>query len=323
MTSTPDANSGPARAEKRPPANTEQRKEGFFESFFRKAIEDSTAVLTPFLPAEELVGGSVPHVLGTEDEAVWNAAAQSCGTERVHYCYTVSEGRCWYIATPSSSLASHPDTWCPLAAALPGNSEYWDRQTVYLFERDGAAGALRWDQETGRMQIFLGASRTLLPRIQSMEANFVTVNPEVAKPVPWKNMALRQEKLSRVLIKVLFSAGIGVTVFSLLIWAGAYALANTLAPRLDKAREITNEATNKLLEEAANALQTNTDHHLARIIELLNQTSGFGGVLIKYEVKADNSVEWEALIPSAVQPGQLQAVAQGMEDGRVKVRGNR
>ena len=72
------------------------------------------------------------------------------------------------------------------------------------------------------------------------------------------------------------------------------------------------------MADAANALQTNTDAHLARIIELLNTTSTFGGVLTKYEVKPDNSVEWTALLPSAVQPGQLQATATGMApDGRI------
>lgn len=278
------------------------------------------SILQPFLPSE-LIGGSIPYVAGTEDEGVWNAAAQACGTERVHYCYTIEEGRCWYLAAPSSSLASDPDSWCPLAAALPGNSEYWDRQTVYIFEQEGTAGALRWDQETGRLQIFLGVSRTILPRIQSMEANFVTINPEVAKAVPWKNRALNQERLSRVLVKYLFFMGAGVTALALLVWVGAYALANSLTPKLDKAKQVTVDTTNALMMNAANALQSNTDQHLVRIIELLNMTSSFGGVLTRYEVKPDNSVEWTALIPSAVQPGQLQAVAVGMEEGRVKVKG--
>lgn len=276
--------------------------------------------LKPFLPSE-LVGGSIPYIPGTEDEGVWNAAAQACGTERVHYCYTVDEGRCWYLATPSAALGSDPNSWCPLAAALPGNSEYWDRQTVYIYESEGTAGALRWDQETGRLQIYLGVSRTILPRIQSMEANFVTINAEAAKPVPWKNMALNQERLSRTLVKGLFYMGALATAFSLLVWAGAYQMANSMTPKLTEARAITQRATEALMRDAANALQSNTDAHLARIIELLNMTSSFGGVLTRYEVKPDNSVEWTALIPGAVPPGQLQAKAEGMEDGRVKVKG--
>jgi len=279
------------------------------------------AALKPHMP-QELIGGSIPYIAGKEDEGVWNAAAQACGTERVHYCYTIDEGRCWYLATPSAALASDPDSWCPLAAALPGNSEYWDRQTVYIYESEGQTGALRWDQETGRLQIYLGASRTILPRIQSMEANFVTVNVETAKPVPWRNRALNQEKLSRWLVKGMFYAGAASLAFSMLVWVGAYSVANSLTPKLDAARKLTTKATDALMTDATNALLTNTDTHLARVIELLDTTGSFGGVLTRYEVKPDNSVEWTALLPSAVQPSQLQATAVGITpDGRIEVKG--
>ena len=75
-------------------------------------------------------------------------------------------------------MASFPDSWCPLAAALPGNSEFWDKETVYIYEHEGLASALRWDGETKRMQVFIGPSRSILPRIQSMDANFVTISAE-------------------------------------------------------------------------------------------------------------------------------------------------
>jgi len=287
----------------------------------RLTEETPLSELRPYLPPEDLVGGSIPYIPGFEDEGVWNAAAQACGTERVHYSYTVDEGRVWYLAVPSSSLANHPDTWCPLVAALPGNSEYWDRQSIYLYEQEGAAAALKWDKDTGRMQVFLGASRTLLPRLQSMEGNIAVINPETAKHVAWKNMALHRERLSRALIKVLFALAIAATAFSLLVWAGAYAMLSVAKPKLAAAQEASKTATNQLMIDAASALQSNTDQHMARIIELLNMTSSFGGVLIRYEVKPDGGVEWEALVPSAVQPGQLNATAQGIEDGRVRVKG--
>lgn len=278
--------------------------------------------LRPFLPPD-LIGGSIPYVPGKEDEGVWNAAAQACGTERVHYCYTVDDNRVWYLATPSSAMGSDPFSWCPLAAALPGNSEYWDRQTVYIYESEGTAGALRWDQETGRLQIYLGVARTILPRIQSMDANFVTINPEAAKPVPWKNRALNQERLSRALVKGLFLTGISTIAVSFLIWIGAYSVASSTTPDLSKAKALSQSATEELMTRATGALQANTDRHLARIIELLNMTASFGGVLTRYEVKPDDTVEWTALVPSAVQPKQLDAEAMGMEGGRVKVRGTR
>jgi hypothetical protein len=93
--------------------NAEKIQQPNKPTLFDKLAGDSAYVpesLTPVLP-NELVGGSVPYITGMEEEAVWNAAAQACGTERVHYIYTVENNRCWYLALPSSALASYPHCW--------------------------------------------------------------------------------------------------------------------------------------------------------------------------------------------------------------------
>lgn len=289
----------------------------------RQGASAAVLQLSPFLP-NELVGGSVPAVPGREEESVWNAAAQACGTERVHFCYTINEGRCWYLAAPSSALASNPDSWCPLAAALPGNSEFWDKQTVYLYEQEGAAGAIRWDSDSGRMQVYLGASRTILPKIQSMEANFVTISADGATPVPWFSRALNQERLSRLTVKVLLYSGLGVTIVAFLFWIGGYAMTNIVQPRLDEAKEVTRKAANQLMEQASNALQSNAYAHMSRVQELLDTLMSFGGTLVRYEVKGGGKVEWEALVPRALEGNlsQLKGTPVGLEkDGRLRIKG--
>ncbi|MEM7741415.1 MAG: glutathione S-transferase N-terminal domain-containing protein, partial [Pseudomonadota bacterium] len=173
-----------------------------------------------------------------------------CGTEKIHFVYSVWEGRCWYLAAPSSTLSSNPDSWCPLAAALPGNEEFWDKETVYLYDNDGTAAALRWDQETGRMQVFSGASRTILPRIQSLEANFVSIDAENTKPVPWKNRALNQEKLARWTIKGLFLSGLGVLLTGLSFVAMFQFLIMQETPDLIDIKRQTQNATTDLLLQA-------------------------------------------------------------------------
>ncbi len=283
--------------------------------------------LYPYLPGE-MVGGSIPHVPGTEDEAVWNAASQATGTERVHYVYTVEDGRVWYLACPSSSLASNPDSWCPLAAALPGNSEYWDRETVYLYEQEGVASALRWDPETGRMQVFLGAARTLLPRIQSMDANFVTINADVAQVVPWKNRQLRTEKLSRASAMALLYVGLAVCVVSVTILFSQYLIVNTVKRDLSRVKTDTEMASTSLMLNAVNALQSDTIKHMVRIQELLDYLSRIDGTLVKYEIDRGR-VNWEALVPqsfsncSGTRLGSCQ-ILPGLEaDGRVRIQGTR
>lgn len=279
--------------------------------------------LSPYLPSE-LVGGSVPYVAGTEEEAIWNAASQACATEKVHFTYTIEDKRCWYIATPSSSLASNPDSWCPLSAALPGNSEYWDKETVYIYEQEGLASALRWDPETGRMQVFLGAGRTLLPRIQSMDANFVTINAEMAEKVPWKNRALMSEKLSRAAAKTLLIVGLFANFLILGFFIFQYILTASVNRDLLKVKDETSRVSQKMMLEAYNALQSDSIKHMVRIQELLDELRTIDGTLIKYEVNG-KKVTWIALIPPAYGQGVGSIrgkVLPGIEkDGRVRLQG--
>jgi len=281
--------------------------------------------LSPYLPSE-MIGGFVPHVAGMEEEAVWNAASQACGTEKVHYTYTIDEGKCWYLACPSAALASNPDSWCPLAAALPGNSEYWDQETVYLYEQEGLASALRWDPDTKRMQVYLGAARTLLPKIQSMDANFVTVNPEIADIIPWKNRNLNTERLSRAASKVLLLSGIllSLVIFSLL--AFQYLLTNTVERDLAAVKKDTQRTSQQLMIKAYDALQSDTIKHMVRIQELLDELKTVDGTLVKYQVTG-NQVNWEVLLPPAYGQGvgSLRGKVQpGIEpDGRVRVKGTK
>ncbi len=287
--------------------------------------------LSPYLP-QELIGGAVPHISGSEEEAVWNAASQACGTEKVHFVYSTDRGRCWYLACPSSSLASAPDSWCPLAAALPGNSEFWDRETVYLYEQEGLASALRWDPDTGRMQVFLGAARTLLPRMQSMDANFVTINPDLADAVPWRNRMLHTEKLSRAAAMALLYVGLGVNLLILLFLIFQYILTNTTVTKLDAVELQTQKASQDLMVTAYNALQSDSIKHMVRIQEMLDELAKIDGTLVKYSVEG-GKVTWDVLVPQAYGLamaskdytgtiiGQVQPNLE--PDGRVRIRGNR
>lgn len=279
--------------------------------------------LQPFLP-QELIGGAIPHIPGTEEEAVWNAASQACGTEKVHYVYSTEGGRLWYLACPSSALASAPDSWCPLASALPGNSEYWDKETVYLYEQEGVASALRWDPETGRMQVFLGAARTLLPRMQSMDANFVTVNPDLADVVPWKNKTLRTEKLSRASAMLLLLVGIAINLIIFLFLLFQFVLTNTTVKELTKVKAETDRASQQLMVNAYNALQSDSIRHMVRIQEMLDELGKIDGTLVKYSVEG-KTVTWDVLVPPAYGQGVgtiKGEVQPGLEpDGRVRIRG--
>lgn len=278
----------------------------------------------PYLPVE-LIGGSIPYIPGTEREAVWNAATHALGTERVAFTYTIYDSRCWYLAVPSSALASHPTSWCPLAAALPGNSEYWDRQTVYIYEQDGIAAAIRWDPETGKMQVITGASRTILPRVQSMDANFVNIDEDKAEKVLWTNLALNQERLARLTTRFLVFSGVFVTLSALGFWAFSNMMTALIEPDLTDAKSKVQVETAKLIGEASKALKSESHAHLMNLQQLLDALKQVGGTLVRYEVAKDGKADWEALVPRAVdaaQIGRFKSEPQELEkDGRMRIKG--
>ncbi|MCB9984247.1 MAG: hypothetical protein H6864_00990 [Micavibrio sp.] len=281
--------------------------------------------LDPFLPSE-LVGGSLPYVPGMEDESVWNAASQACATEKVHYVYSIEEDRIWYLACPSSVMVSNPDSWCPLASALPGNSEFWDKQTVYIYEKEGAAGALRWDQETSRMQIYLGASRSILPKIQSMDANFITINDQIADIVPWRSRQLRTEQLSRATARILLFSGLAVSLVLMAFIAVQYIMINFLDRNLQTVKDQTEATSVKLLNDARDLSRNEVSEYTFRIQQLLDDLTKIDGTLVRFEV-AKGKMEWEALVPAAYSTGIMsirgQAQPEIEKDGRVRVKGNR
>ncbi len=319
----PDSASVPADAADDAPQKIPQKPKPTLPDRFSGEARYFNESLTPYLPGE-LIGGGIPYVPGMEDEAVWNAASQACATEKVHYVYTIEGERVWYLACPSTSLASAPDSWCPLAAALPGNSEFWDKQSVYIYEKDGLASALRWDVETGRLQIFFGAARTILPRIQSMEANFITINPQIADVVPWKNRQLRSEQLSRGTARMLVLSGIVVSLGLLGFMFLQYVGLNLMNRNLEAVREESETASMDLLQKASNLSQNDVLKHTARLQQLLDDLGQIDGTLVRYEVKGGR-LEWEALVTAGYSKGVLsiQGTAQpGIEpDGRIRMKG--
>ncbi|HBR69093.1 MAG TPA: hypothetical protein DEA55_06945 [Rhodospirillaceae bacterium] len=191
-----------------------------------------------------------------------------------------------------------------------------------MYEQEGIASALRWDPETGRMQVFLGAARTILPRIQSMDANFVSVNPEVAEIVPWKNRNLRTEKLSRATARTLMFSGLAVALVAGLLLVFSFISVNMVERNLGKVKMATDKASTDLMVNAYNAMQSDTIKHMVRIQEILDSLAKVDGTLVRYEVKG-GQVEWEALLPPAFAQ-EYGTVQQGLEkDGRVRVKATR
>jgi hypothetical protein len=157
----------------------------------------------------------------------------------------------------------------------------------------------------------------------------VTINPELADIVPWKNRQLATEKLSRASSMALLFTGIGITLIIFLFLVFQFILTNTLSRNLQKVREETDQATNTLILGAYQALQSDSIKHMVRIQEMLDELGKIDGTLVKYQVE-NGQVLWEVLMPqtyvntpSGTIKGEVVVTNTKEPDGRVRVRGTR
>jgi hypothetical protein len=154
-----------------------------------------------------------------------------------------------------------------------------------------------------------------------MDANFVTVNPEMADVIPWRSRALMTEKLSRATARMLLISGMIVALIASLILFFNYVAINMLNRNLESVRISTDNATNELMLKSYSAMQSDTIKHMVRIQEILDSLAKVDGTLVKYDVTGGN-VEWQALIPPAF--AKDFGEAQGLEgDGRVRIKSNK
>jgi hypothetical protein len=262
-------------------------------------IADFKEDYAPYLPVE-LIAGEVPYIAGFERDTVWNAASQACGTEKVNFTYAVDvkNDKVTYLACPTSTLASNPDSWCPLVAALPGNPEFIDKQTVYVYEQDASTAAMRWSEETNRIQLFVGASRTILPKIQSMDTNFVTIGQDNPHVIPWKNTQLKTEKLARALIRAITLSGIALSSILLVILMFSSLSLTFTKKDLSQLERDNKKASTTLIETSYKAMHSDILSHNVRVQQLIDDLPKFDGTLVKYEV-SKGKVIWEALINDA------------------------
>lgn len=284
--------------------------------------------LTPFIP-DEIVGGSVPYFPGIEREAVMNAAAQACATDRVHFTYTIAHGRCWYLATRSALLASAPDSWCPLALALPQEDVPQENNAIYVYSHGAMTAALQCDMDRHHLQVYLGKSRLMLPGLLKKGDPIYDVPTEDALPRPWINEQLRRDRASQGAARFLLNSGLATGALTVII-GSAVALSPVLMnPEVEQVRLKTIQATNKTLRDAQGQFANAAILHMHRIQELLDALVTVKGTLVRYEVKGGAAVEWEALVPydfaSGDNPiiGDVSVIGEIDDDGRVRIRGNK
>jgi hypothetical protein len=113
-------------------------------------------------------------------------------------------------------------------------------------------------------------------------------------------------------------SGMAVAMIATLVLIFNFLFINFVQRDLSDVRTQTEQASNDLMINAYNAMQSDTIRHMVRVQELLDQLAAVDGTLVKYDVQG-KKVEWQALIPPAF--AQDYGTPQGLApDGRARVK---
>ncbi len=277
------------------------------------ADEAQTATLKEYYFPAEIIGGCAPLVRGNEQDIAWHAAAEACDTERVHLCWRGAEGRVWYLAVRSADLSSHPATWCPFTALLPGMPEAKPAPIVYTFFSEETATMMSVGTDT--LQIHRGTPSVIRAKAEKVarelgSAAIFDLIPDVIlkmTPVPWTSLSLLEDRVRRLLSVLLVLAAMGTMTLAFAIWLLASMTLLTYRSDLDATKKRNEEAALALLQSAASVSASPLRQILADFTVVDEGLVKLGGFLEHYKIENDQ-VRWRALVPSGITADNITAL---------------
>ena len=253
----------------------------------------------------DMIGGTCPRIAGEEEELVWNAAAEACDTERVHVVWQSVDSRVWYLATRSSELASHPNTWCPFASVLPGMKDAAPPPACYTHYADESASMMLVTSES--LQIYRGTSLVVRAKAERSareigDAPIIELVPDKIlqlTPIPWYSLSLFEDRARRILAAVSVFAALGMAVLSFVIWLLASMSLISAKHDLSAIMARTQDKTMELMQMSEKLRASPMREQLSKFSELNDSLITLDGFLEVYEIK-DGKTRWRAIVPANV-----------------------
>ncbi len=266
------------------------------------AESGSGLVQTYHFPGE-LIGGSSPLVKGEEEALAWQAAAEACDSERIHFVWRAQEGRVWYLAVRSQDLASFPRSWCPFASLLPGMPDARPAPVIYTFFSDEAAALMAVDKDS--LQIIRGTPSIIRAKAERMAremngAGVVDLQPDVIvklKAVEWESLSLLEDRARRFLGALSVVSGLLVTAGAFFVWFMASIAQITYHADLDDLRQRSTKASYELQQSALVLRASGMRQQIAAFNRINDGLVGLQGWLKLYLIKG-NAVKWWAVVPA-------------------------
>lgn len=265
-------------------------------------VTGADALIQTYYFPPELIGGSSPLVKGEEEQLAWQAAAEACDSERVHFVYRVHNERVWFLAVRSADLASHSKSWCPFASLLPGMIDARPAPVIYTFYSDEAASLMAVDNDT--LQIIRGTSSVIRAKAEKMSrewqnAEMVDLVPDriaTFKAVEWDSLSMREERARRFFAFVSVTAAVITTLVAVFIWFSASLVQLTYNTALKEVQDRTSSAVIQLQQTAMQLRTSDLREQLSNFNKLNEGLVGVQGWLKMYLIR-DNNVKWWAVVP--------------------------
>lgn len=275
-----------------------------------------------FFPVE-LIGGCCPRVPGEEMDIVWNAAAEAADSERVHIFWQSIKDKVWFLAVPSDEMASHPGTWCPLAAYLPGMPDAAPLPACYTYYSDEVAILMIVTEES--LNIHRGTTSVIRAKVERTlrewgGGSVVELLPdrlEKLSPLPWFSVSLFEERARRILASFSVLGAIGLMVVAVIIWFAA--VYSVLSANADiKAIRTRTEAKSLQLMQVVQELRASPmREQLAAFADVNDGLLALNGWLDIYQIK-DKKAFWRAIVPSNVTSDRIKELGGQTLDNSAK-----
>lgn len=279
-----------------------------------KALTGSVGEVGDFYFPPDLIGGICPRIVGEEEEIVWNAAAEACDSERVHVVWQSAENYIWYLAVRSADLASHAQSWCPLAALLPKEKDLADLPICYTYF--GEELAVLMVVMSDEMHIFRGTAAVVRAKAERMarelgeKAHLVNIDPfriGQMTPVPWYSATLFEDRARRILATTSVLVSLAIVGLSFLVWLSASMTMISARHDLTETLERTRSKSMQLLHRAEELRSSPLREQVEKFLNINDGLLSLNGFLTIYNID-EKGTRWRAVVPPSATADRISAM---------------
>ncbi|MER2519663.1 MAG: hypothetical protein ABTQ34_03125 [Bdellovibrionales bacterium] len=284
-------------------------------SLSRVLMGSASNVPTEYYFPPELIGGTCPRIVGEEEDIVWHAAAEACDSERIHIVWQSSENKIWYLATRSADLATHPNSWSPFAALLPGMKNATTKlPACYTFYGDEMATMMTVSADS--LQIFRGNNLVVKAKAERTAqelggAEIIELVPDRIlsfTPVPWYSLSLFEDRARRILSTASVLVALGFTGICLFFWLLTGLTLIAARHDLSSAIARTKDKTTELMATVDKMRASPVREQLAKFADLNDGLLAINGFLEVYDIAKNGKARWKAIVPANVTADRISAL---------------